>query len=272
VRARQPDESGYAVNNGVRLYYEVGGAGEPVLLLVPPYQIAHCRMWKMQVPFLARHFRTVAYDPRGNGRSDWPATDHGTDALVGDALAVLDDAGTERCGLVTVSNGALTCLRLAASHPDRVLGMVLIGGFMAEGEGVTPREEERQRSILADYDAYLRVFWDSIFTEPHSTKPKEDGWAWAQETTPEILVAARAHGWVHVDSRPDATGVRCPGLILHGTRDGLTPYELGLAMYERLPGSSMVTFKGSGHLPNVRDATKVNLLVRDFFQRLRGGA
>ena len=68
-RALSPTESGYAVRGGVRVAYEVFGAGEQTLLLLPPWAVVHSRFWKLQVPYLARHFRVVTFDARGNGRS-----------------------------------------------------------------------------------------------------------------------------------------------------------------------------------------------------------
>ena len=72
MKARQPDHTGYAVNDGVRLYYEVHGSGDTTMLLLPTWSIVDKRVWKMQIPYLSRHFRVVTYDPRGNGRSDRP--------------------------------------------------------------------------------------------------------------------------------------------------------------------------------------------------------
>src|SRR5215510_6097335 len=70
MRARQPDESGYVVNSGVRIHYEVHGTGQLTILLLPTWAIVDSRHWKMQVPFLARHYRVITFDPRGNGRPD----------------------------------------------------------------------------------------------------------------------------------------------------------------------------------------------------------
>src|SRR5260370_31202999 len=70
MRARLPDESGYAANSGVRIHYEVHGTGQPTILLLPTWAIVDSRHWKMQVPFLARDYRVITFDPRGNGRSD----------------------------------------------------------------------------------------------------------------------------------------------------------------------------------------------------------
>ena len=72
-RARYPDSEGYVERDGVRTFYEVYGEGEPTVLLLPTWSIVHSRCWKLQIPYLARHCRVVAFDGRGNGRSDRPA-------------------------------------------------------------------------------------------------------------------------------------------------------------------------------------------------------
>ena len=71
-RARYPDQEGYVERDGVRVFYEVYGDGEPTILLLPTWSIIHSRHWKAQIPYLARHFRVVTFDGRGNGRSDRP--------------------------------------------------------------------------------------------------------------------------------------------------------------------------------------------------------
>jgi pimeloyl-ACP methyl ester carboxylesterase len=65
VRAPRPGESGYAINDGIRLYYEVLGAGKPTVLLLPTVPVVSFRHWKAQVLYLARHYRVVTFDPRG---------------------------------------------------------------------------------------------------------------------------------------------------------------------------------------------------------------
>ena len=72
TRARYPDESGYVERDGVCLYYEVYGSGEPTVLLLPTWSIVHSRHWKMQIPYLGRHCRVLTFDGRGNGRSTGP--------------------------------------------------------------------------------------------------------------------------------------------------------------------------------------------------------
>src|SRR4051794_38066165 len=122
VRAREPERRGYALRDGVRLYYEVFGEGPTTLLLVPPWAIVHSRVWKLQVPYLARHFRVVTYDARGNGRSDRPGDvqAYGPRSLERDALAVLDAVGVEQCVLFSHCSAAAGALLLAVDHAERV--------------------------------------------------------------------------------------------------------------------------------------------------------
>ena len=71
-RARYPDDCGYVERDGVRIFYEVYGFGQPTVLLLPTWSIVHSRHWKMQIPYLARHCRVLTFDGRGNGGSDRP--------------------------------------------------------------------------------------------------------------------------------------------------------------------------------------------------------
>ena len=107
TRARHPDEEGFVERDGVRVRWERHGDGEPTLLLLPAWSIIHSRQWKAQVPYLARHYRVLTFDPRGNGRSDRPPTAGAYDdaQYVADAVAVLDATGTREAVLVGLSRG-----------------------------------------------------------------------------------------------------------------------------------------------------------------------
>jgi pimeloyl-ACP methyl ester carboxylesterase len=132
TRARHPDETGFAEREGVRLFYEVYGNGELTFLFVNPGPFVHSRLWKAQIPYLARHFRVVAFDVRGSGRSDRPTgvDAYRTDQLGRDALAVLDATGTAQALPVTVSAGSRATLWLLANHPDRFAAATFIGPYL----------------------------------------------------------------------------------------------------------------------------------------------
>ncbi len=267
MRAREPDRSGFVSNDGVNIYYEVHGTGAPTLLLLPTYQIVHSRAYKMQVPFLADHYRVITFDSRGSGKSDRPETDYGIGALVGDALTVLDEVGVDTFGTVALSASSQTSLYLTARCTARVLGMVIVGGWA--GRDSTPQTraawEARKTLMLSDYDTFVERFFEGVFSEAHSSKARDDGWDWAHETDPETLVATSEHGWAHLDGREVIDKVTCPVLIIHGKDDRRVPFEWGEDLHARLPNSRLVAFEGGGHSPTARDPVKVNHLIRDFF-------
>src|SRR5947209_16594391 len=119
TRARYPDESGYVERDGVRIFYEVYGSGEPTVLLLPTWSIIHSRHWKMQVPYLARHYRVVTFDGRGNGRSDRPMGPQAYEEreYAADAIAVMEATVTEQAFILSLSMGAQRSLILAADNP-----------------------------------------------------------------------------------------------------------------------------------------------------------
>ena len=209
TRARYPDQEGYVERDGVRLFYEVYGNGEPTVLLMPTWSIVHSRHWKMQIPYLARHCRVLTFDGRGNGRSDRPPEPDAylEQEFAADALAVMDATATERAVLVSLSRGAERSLLLAAGHPDRVDRMVFIAPalplppvpprsqadqeFSERRDEYTGWEKWNRNYWLENYEDFLEFFFSQVFTEPHSTKQREDAVGWALETDPETLVATQ---------------------------------------------------------------------------------
>jgi pimeloyl-ACP methyl ester carboxylesterase len=282
TRARYPDESGYVERDGVNLYYEVYGSGDPTVLLLPTWSIIHSRHWKMQIPYLARHCRVVTFDGRGNGRSDRPQDPAAYDEreFAADAIAVMDGTKTERAIIVGFSLGGQRGLILAAEHPERVEGAVFIGpNFQGGGE---PQPERTVYDFDVEYDTYdgwakynryhwlrdyrdfVEFFMAKMFTEPHSTKPIEDTVGWALETDGETLVATQeGPGLTPEESRALCARVRCPVLVIHGEADAIASVTRGAAFAEQTQGR-LVVLEGSGHAPHVRDPVKVNLLLRDF--------
>ena len=60
-RARYPDSEGFVERDGQRLFYEVYGEGEETIFLLPTWSLVHSRFWKMQIHYLARHFRVLTH-------------------------------------------------------------------------------------------------------------------------------------------------------------------------------------------------------------------
>ena len=264
MRAREPDADGFVDRDGVKLHYEVFGAGSPTLLLLPAWNVVNARFWKAQVPYLARHFRVVTYDGPGNGRSSRPLdpAPYSCEAEGRSAVAVLDATGTDRAVLVSLSMGADWALWMAARHPERVLGSVFIGPSVALGEPEEPEgppfdepyvstegwAKYNRHYWLDHFEDFLEFFFAQCFSERHSTKQIEDGVGWGLESTPEVLIAMERA------PRPDEATVRgwcaasrCPVLVVHGDKDRISPLRSGRALAEAT-GGALVVVEGGGHI------------------------
>jgi pimeloyl-ACP methyl ester carboxylesterase len=287
-RARLPDAEGHVERDGVRVVWERHGEGDPTLLLLPAWSLIHSRHWKAQVPYLARRYRVVTFDGRGNGRSDRPPTAeaYDDDQYVADALAVLDANGTREAVLVGLSRGCRWAVELAAARPERALGAVLIDpafpflaplprrqafSFDEELDTTEGWAKFNRHYWLRDYRDFLEFFASEAFSESHSTKQVEDMVGWGLDTSPETLILTQLGSQPASRAEVEALlrRVRCPVLVVHGSEDRVRPHAVGAAVAE-LTGATLVTIEGGGHCPPARHPVRTNLLIREFVESLGG--
>jgi len=295
-RARYPDSEGFVERDGMRLFYEVYGEGEETVFLIPTWSLAHSRHWKMQIAYLARHFRVLTMDGLGNGRSDRcrDPRRYGAAEFACDCLAVMDATGTERAVVVSLSRGAQYTLELARLAPERVAATAFIGPMFpytlshwsvllhplsASLAFQRPSPVYRWWGHMnavhwrEDYSEFAEWFISRGFPEPHSTKGIEDGVGWALETDPETLIAT-AYGEFHRDRRTLRTlarNLQFPVLVVHGDRDKIAPPRDGRAL-ARLGNGRVEAIAGAGHFPHARKPVQVNLALREFSEEAFGRA
>ena len=280
MRARQPDRDGYVERDGVKVFYEVFGAGAPTILLLPPWSVVHSRTWKMQVPYLARHYRVVTFDGRGNGRSDRPA---GRQQLCGRRVRGRRPGGDgrhrdrSRRGRVTVAGCVLLAAPGRRPRRDRVAGQV----FICPTTPLAPfsparlpyarsfEEDSRQRRRAgprttpptgsATTAGFLEFFFAQVFAEPHSTKQIEDAIGWGLDTTAGHAHRHAAGGDPRrrtPTSRPLLDRVRGPCLVIQGSEDAIVGPGAGPAAGRRPratgPGSSSWPGRATAPMPATR--------------------
>ncbi len=264
----EPAREDFVDCDGVRIWYAVWGEQGPWLAFASPFQIVHSELLKGVVPYLSQHFRVITTDGRGNGRSDRP---HGPehysfDRYCADFLAVLDAAGAERVALVGISAAAMTVLRIAGESPERITHVIVAGGFaqstMREPAAVERAQFEHRR-MRDDWPGYVDAFMARIFSEPHSTKPHEDGVRYGWASTGEVMRWCAA-GWIGQDVREQARRITCPTLVLHGDDDRRIPHPFGEEIHAIVPHAQLLTIGGGGHVPAVRDPVLFARTVRDF--------
>jgi pimeloyl-ACP methyl ester carboxylesterase/predicted glycosyltransferase len=289
-RARYPDVEGFVKRDGQSLFYEVYGEGEETIFLLPTWSVVHSRQWKMQIAYFARHFRVLSMDGLGNGRSDRcrDPKRYAPTEFARDCLAVMDETGTERAVMVSLSTGAQYQLELARLAQKRVLGAVFIGPLFPYTLStntilIDPRAQTFARSIHPpepvgwthmnpvywrhDHRRFADWFLARCLPEPHSPKPIEDGVGWMLETDPETLAATVGHGQFlrgRRKLRRLARDLACPVLVVHGELDKVSAPRDGRALARLSGGELMNLVAGAGHLPHARKPVAFNLALRDF--------
>jgi pimeloyl-ACP methyl ester carboxylesterase/predicted glycosyltransferase len=282
MRAMEPAETGVVVRDGIDIHWERFGEGPTTIVLLPTWSIIHSRFWKLQVPTLARHHRVVTFDGRGNGLSGRPtgAAAYSHLEFAADALAVLDATGTDAAVLVGLSRGSLWGVQLTADHPERVLGLVVIGAASPLTASIPQRDVHPfDEPIEAtdgwakynsyywerEYEDFLSFFFSQMFCEPHSTKQIEDCIGWGLETTPAVLAdtARAAHVYGQKAFRSVCERVNRPVLVIHGDEDRIRDHASSVEL-AKLVNGSLVTVVGGGHGPQGRDPVFVNRLIEDF--------
>ena len=286
-RAIYPHTEGFVERDGQQLFYEIYGEGEETLFLIPTWSLVHSRHWKMQIAYFARHFRVLTMDGLGNGRSDRCRNPkrYGAAEFARDCLAVMNETGTDRAVMASLSRGAQYLLELGRQAPERVAGAVFIGPLFPYtpshwsvmlsswlGSGFQQRlpiyrswARMNANHWHEDYPEFAEWFISRCFSEPHSTKGVEDGVEWALDTDGDTLIATGG-GDIHTGRRTLrklARGLDCPVLVVQGTRDKITPPRDGKSL-ARLSGGELEIVERAGHFPQARKPVQVNLAMRDF--------
>lgn len=143
------------------LVVDDGGRGGVPVVFVHSYAGSKAH-WSAQLRHLRQRQRAVAFDARGHGESSPPAGNvYSSDALAADIAAVVDALRLDRFVLVGHSMGGAAAIAYAATHPQRVAGLVLVGA-----PGKVPPEQASKivASLEADYANVMEKYWDELLT------------------------------------------------------------------------------------------------------------
>jgi pimeloyl-ACP methyl ester carboxylesterase len=281
---------------GVAIYFEVFERPDaPTLLLLAPSPITHSRIWKALLPNLARRYRVISLDGRGNGRSGRPTAvqDHTRAANVADIIGVLDASDTDEAVVVAHCHANWWVVDLIDAQPSRVTAYVAIApgvpylgrsqphwdATAATWAEILPDPSGWQlfnrHAITRDHRRWVEFFFGEQLVEPHSTKQLEDAVAWALESTGEILAASEEAQELAAPPRQQferqCRRISVPTLVIHGDRDVCQHVDKGRAFAD-LVGAELVVLEGAGHLALVRDPVTVNRAITDFVDRRRPSA
>jgi 3-oxoadipate enol-lactonase len=249
----------YRRPDGCRLYHEVHGpeGGEPLLLLeglggdIPG--------WRRNITRLAEELRVVAYDFRGNGRSDPPEGPVTMGTFVDDTVGLMDQLGIGSAHVYGQSLGGMVAQEIALAHPGRVRSLILAATHPGRQHAVpVGGTVPKNRPWLGLYSPG--------FAESHPEHVRED----LRANAPQDPGAARRQ-WEAMrdfDAWDRLPGLRVPTLVLHGTEDRTISAENARSLAERIPGARLHLLEGAGHVYHSERPEEADAAVLGFIRSL----
>jgi 3-oxoadipate enol-lactonase len=256
----------FVENQGVKIYWDEQGQGEPVLLIMG---LAYpSQMWYRTRPLLASRYRTLALDNRGIGQSDVPPGPYPIALMASDAKAVMDAADIESAHVFGVSMGGMIAQEFALQYPKRVrsliLGCTAAGGptavraepeaiqMLMKREKMSP-EQAAEASVPFIYDpATPRERIDEDLTVRRPWFPSAAGYA------------AQLQGILGWEAYSRLGQIAAPTLVIHGESDRLIPAANATLIAGRIPGAKLVMIPRASHLFFTDQEEVANHTIMDF--------
>ncbi|HXJ90927.1 MAG TPA: alpha/beta hydrolase [Candidatus Binatia bacterium] len=227
--------------NGIEMFYEIDGSGEPLLLLHGGGGCHEDWTYVGREEFV-HQFTLVAPDARGHGRSNNPTRTITHRQCAADVLALLDRLKIDRCKAIGVSMGGNILLHMATMQPERIEAMVVVSATMyfpeqaraimrqVSIENQPAREWESMRKCHKLGDDQIIALWEW----QRGMKDSYDDMNFTAESLSRIQAST---------------------LIVYGDRDFLYPVEMAVQMYRAIPRSALWVVPNGSHGPVFLDAT-----------------
>lgn len=240
----------HTLSDNTRLYYELhGDPAAPVVVLLNGLT-SDTTSWGQHVPRLAKHYRVVVYDCRGQGQSDKPEDPYISPRHAQDVVELLDHLDLEKVRLVGFSNGGAIAMTIAGTYPERVEKLVLAFTFPWIDPLLTSKMTSWLKALEVGgaghrFDIALPWVWSGPFIEAN----------YSALLTLRVKAAAHPvhairnliHGCMRHDARSLLPAITAPTLILTGDQDLLIDPAHSHALHAALPHSHLTVIPSAAH-------------------------
>jgi pimeloyl-ACP methyl ester carboxylesterase len=268
--------AGYADSGDGKLYYEIEGKGEVLVLVHAGF--VDSRMWDGQWNDFTQHYRVLRFDMRGFGKSD-PAA--GPVSRRQDLYLLLQELGIEHAHILGCSMGGETAIDFTLEHPEMVLSLTVVsgtpGGFEMRGPPPSQVLEMLQALEQGDMDRasdlQIRLWVDGTFRQPEQVDSRVRTYAAEMNR-----IAVKNRTWATADANPlnplnpPAVGrlaeINVPALIMAGSLDNPEILRAADLLANEIKGAKKIIIPDSAHVPNMEKPAEFNRIVLDFLSRL----
>ena len=262
--------------NGIDIYYEVQGEGEPLVLI--PYLAADQACYAFQTADYAKHFSCFTVDLRGAGRSGKPPGTYTTELLADDIAAFMRAADIDRAHVAGLSLGAATGMWLAAKHPARVKSLSLHSAWASSDPFLRVVVEGWRimaQALGSVTDMVIKGIFPWCFTpELYASRPDYlESLAEFVRSRPMPPVDAflrQSEAVLTHDAREVLGSIEAPTLITFGQRDVVTSTRFAGPLQDGIPDAELVLFEQCAHAPIYENVDDFNQRTLAFLQRHSG--
>ena len=262
--------------NGIDVYYEVQGEGEPLIAI--PYLAADQACYAFQVAEYAKHFTCYTVDLRGAGLSSKPEGVYTTELLATDIAAFMEAADIESAHITGLSLGAAVGMWLAGKHPDKVRSLSLHSAWDVTDPFLRVAVESWRimaRGLDSVTDMVIAGIFPWCFTpELYAARPEYiDSLADFVRSRPMPPVDAflrQSEAVLGHDASGVLGAIQAPTLITFGEHDACTSTRFAEPLSRGIANSEVVVFANSAHAPIYEITDEFNQRTLEFLQRHAG--
>jgi pimeloyl-ACP methyl ester carboxylesterase len=256
---------------GVRLHYEESGDG-PATIVFAHGLLFDRRIFAHQRAALARRYRTIAFDFRGQGESEIASSGYDMDTLSEDAAALIEALAAAPCHFVGLSMGGFVGLRLAARRPELVRSLALLDSS-AEPEDRANLSRYRLLNLIARLFGFrpvagrvVRILFGK--TSLAERRDLVDLWRERLLSRDRRGVTRAVAGVIEREGVVDELArIRVPTLVLVGEQDTATTLEKAQRMRDGIAGAELVVVPGAGHMSSIETPEAVTRALVSFLER-----
>lgn len=224
-----PKTGHYVKAGDAKIYYEVYGKGEPVVVLHGGIVGSTYEMHQF-IDSLSKSHQVIAVSTRGHGKSEMGSQTPTYERKAADVNAVISAVTKDSVTVLGFSDGAYTGYFLAASHPEKVKKLVAIGA--GEWKRGFRTFDNTRKSLFGMDSLYFRQQL-ALMPEPH----RFDEW---------LVALSKYYSSVSIGKEP-LSAIQCPVLVMAGELDQNAPLETVIAAYEMIPHAQLSIIPGAPH-------------------------
>jgi pimeloyl-ACP methyl ester carboxylesterase/sporulation protein YlmC with PRC-barrel domain len=261
----------YVEVNDARIYYEVTGDGQP-LVLIHGYPLSG-KLFREQQKDLSDSFMVVTLDLRGFGRSETADSDATLETYADDVLEVMNELGIDTALIGGHSMGGMTALQMYKQEPDRFDGLLLIDtaaiaspiAYQGLWHGFADQAEEKGVKSMAELLVPQMLSGD---TRLNNKQLVNDLNAIVGEASVDAAVAG-GNALAERSSYESLLGtIDVPTLIIVGVEDTVTPVEISQKMAQAIPNAKLSLIEGAAHAPSIEHPEQFNQAVREWSRQV----